>query len=192
MGRSCTGSSPGHRRTPPAWPRTRCRGAHAPTGTASVSRVGAVRGRRSGTSRTAISSGSTRWTARSTCLAKPPRPACTPCSASMRGPPRRWSAGSGADHDRERIMRYGDDIVALTRPVDAAGDLDPLVDRVDDARVVMLGEASHGTHEFYRWRALLTQRLISECGFSFVAVEGDWPDCDRVDRSVRGEPGAPA
>jgi erythromycin esterase-like protein len=89
-------------------------------------------------------------------------------------------------------MRYGDDIVALTRRVDTAGDLDALVDRVGDARVVMLGEASHGTHEFYRWRALLTQRLISERGFSFVAVEGDWPDCDRMDRGVRGEPGAPA
>jgi erythromycin esterase-like protein len=56
----------------------------------------------------------------------------------------------------------------------------------------MLGEASHGTHEFYTWRAALTRRLIEERGFSFVAVEGDWPDCERVDRSVRGAPGAPA
>ncbi|MBF6171924.1 erythromycin esterase family protein [Nocardia blacklockiae] len=55
----------------------------------------------------------------------------------------------------------------------------------------MVGEASHGTHEFYRWRALLTQRLITERGFSFVAVEGDWPDCARVDRAVRGGSGAP-
>jgi len=66
-----------------------------------------------------------------------------------------------------------------------------LLDRVGDARVVMIGEASHGTHEFYRWRALLTQRLITEKDFSFVAVEGDWPDCDRVDRVVRGPPDAP-
>jgi erythromycin esterase-like protein len=56
----------------------------------------------------------------------------------------------------------------------------------------MLGEASHGTHEFYAWRAAITRRLIEEKGFSFVAVEGDWPDCDRVDRSVRCLPGAPA
>jgi erythromycin esterase-like protein len=90
------------------------------------------------------------------------------------------------------MHRYGDEVAALARPVDAAGDLDALVERVGDARVVMLGEASHGMHEFYRWRALLTRRLVAERGFSFVAVEGDWPDCDRVDRSVRGEPGAPA
>lgn len=48
----------------------------------------------------------------------------------------------------------------------------------------MLGEASHGTHEYYRLREEVTRRLISELGFSFVAVEGDWPDCDRVNRAV--------
>ncbi|WNM42870.1 erythromycin esterase family protein [Micromonospora halotolerans] len=56
----------------------------------------------------------------------------------------------------------------------------------------MLGEATHGTHEFYTWRAAVTRRLVEERGFSFVAVEGDWPDCDRVDRSVRCRPEAPA
>ncbi|MDG4762768.1 erythromycin esterase family protein [Solwaraspora sp. WMMD406] len=56
----------------------------------------------------------------------------------------------------------------------------------------MLGEASHGTHEFYAWRAAITRRLIVERGFSLVAVEGDWPDCDRVDRSVRGRSDAPS
>jgi erythromycin esterase-like protein len=89
-------------------------------------------------------------------------------------------------------MSYQDDVVALSRPLTGAGDLDELVDRVGDARVVMLGEASHGTHEFYRWRALLTRRLIDEKGFSFVAVEGDWPDCERIDHAVRGLPEAPA
>ncbi|UWP87481.1 erythromycin esterase family protein [Dactylosporangium fulvum] len=54
----------------------------------------------------------------------------------------------------------------------------------------MLGEATHGTHEFYSWRAALTQRLITERGFSFVGVEGDWPDCERIDHSVRMRPGA--
>lgn len=83
------------------------------------------------------------------------------------------------------------DIAALARPLTGVDDLDPLIDRVADARVVMLGEASHGTHEFYSWRAEITRRLITECGFSFVAVEGDWPDCERVDRSVRGRPDAP-
>ncbi|WP_344653716.1 erythromycin esterase family protein [Cryptosporangium japonicum] len=81
---------------------------------------------------------------------------------------------------------HGDDLQALAGPLRDAGDFDPLLDRLGGARVVMLGEASHGTHEFYRRRAELTRRLIDERGFSFVAVEGDWPDCDRVDRAVRG------
>ncbi|HEX8629632.1 MAG TPA: erythromycin esterase family protein [Catenuloplanes sp.] len=88
--------------------------------------------------------------------------------------------------------RYGDDVAALATSLTHTGDLDALLERVGDARVVMLGEASHGTHEYYQWRSAITRRLIAERGFSFVAVEGDWPDCDRVDRSVRGVPGAPA
>jgi erythromycin esterase len=87
--------------------------------------------------------------------------------------------------------RYGDEVAGLATPLVDAGDFDVLLDRIGDARAVLLGEASHGTHEFYSWRARLTERLINECGFSFVAVEGDWPDCDRVDRSVRGRAGAP-
>ncbi len=66
------------------------------------------------------------------------------------------------------------------------GDFDPLLDLVGDARFVLIGEASHGTHEFYRERALLTRRLIEEKGFSAVAVEADWPDAYRVNRYVRG------
>lgn len=92
------------------------------------------------------------------------------------------------------MTRYRDEVIALTAPLSDPGDLDILLDRIGDARVAMVGEASHGTHEFYQWRAALTQRLIAECGFSFVAVEGDWPDCARVDRSVRllsGEPDDP-
>jgi erythromycin esterase-like protein len=68
----------------------------------------------------------------------------------------------------------------------AAGDHDRLLELVGDARVVLLGEASHGTHEFYRQRALITKRLIDECGFDAVAVEGDWPDAHRVTRFVQG------
>jgi len=90
------------------------------------------------------------------------------------------------------VRRYGDEVAALAAPLTDPGDLDVLLDRVGNARVVMLGEASHGTHEFYAWRAVITRRLIEEKGFSFVAVEGDWPDCDRVDRSVRCLPDAPA
>jgi erythromycin esterase-like protein len=89
------------------------------------------------------------------------------------------------------VSRYGEEVAALCRPLMDPGDLDVLLDRTGDARVVMLGEASHGTHEFYTWRAAVTQRLIEERGFSFVAVEGDWPDCARVDRSVRCAADAP-
>jgi len=66
-----------------------------------------------------------------------------------------------------------------------ASDLDALIDDIGDRRVVMLGEASHGTHEYYTWRTALSQRLIREKGFSFIAVEGDWPDCYRVNRYLK-------
>ncbi|MGY2128597.1 erythromycin esterase family protein [Blastococcus sp. SYSU DS0617] len=79
---------------------------------------------------------------------------------------------------------------ALARPLRNAGDLDPLLERIGGARIVAVGEASHGTHEYYAWRAALTRRLIEEQGFTVVAVEGDWPDCYRVNRSVRLLPGA--
>ena len=67
-----------------------------------------------------------------------------------------------------------------------SADVDELVDRLGYARIVLLGEATHGTHEFYRDRARLTRRLIAEKGFSAVAVEADWPDAYRVNRYVRG------
>ena len=72
------------------------------------------------------------------------------------------------------------------KPLRSSADLDPLMDRIGDARFVLLGEASHGTSEFYTWRAELSKRLIAEKGFSFIAVEGDWPDCYRVNRYVKG------
>ncbi|HKO57650.1 MAG TPA: erythromycin esterase family protein [Thermoanaerobaculia bacterium] len=65
-------------------------------------------------------------------------------------------------------------------------DFDPLLDLIGDARFVLIGEASHGTHEFYRTRADITRRLIAERGFTAVAVEADWPDAYRVNRFVRG------
>jgi erythromycin esterase-like protein/predicted phosphoribosyltransferase len=68
----------------------------------------------------------------------------------------------------------------------AAGDYDPLMARIGEARLALLGEASHGTHEFYRERAEITKRLIEEKGFTGVAVEADWPDAYRVNRYVRG------
>ncbi len=72
------------------------------------------------------------------------------------------------------------------RPLENPGDLDPLVERAEGARLVLLGEASHGTSDYYRWRAEITRRLVAERGFSFVAVEGDWPDCFAINRWVKG------
>ncbi|GIF22389.1 erythromycin esterase-like protein [Actinoplanes tereljensis] len=86
------------------------------------------------------------------------------------------------------MHRYGDEVAAIARPLRDPGDLDILLDRADHARVVLIGEASHGTHEFYQWRSALTRRLIEERGFDLLAVEGDWPDCARVDAAVRGGP----
>jgi erythromycin esterase-like protein len=68
-----------------------------------------------------------------------------------------------------------------------ADDYDSLLELIGDARFVLLGEASHGTHEFYQERASITQRLITEKGFTGVAVEADWPDAYRVNRYVRGQ-----
>jgi erythromycin esterase-like protein len=89
-------------------------------------------------------------------------------------------------------MTENDDVRALARPLRTPADLDPLLERIGDARIVAVGEASHGTHEYYAWRAALTRRLIEERGFGFVAVEGDWPDCYRVHRSVTLRDGADA
>jgi erythromycin esterase-like protein len=63
---------------------------------------------------------------------------------------------------------------------------DGVIDLVRDARFVLLGEASHGTHEFYRARSEITRRLVTELGFNVIAVEADWPDAYRVNRWVRG------
>jgi erythromycin esterase-like protein len=73
--------------------------------------------------------------------------------------------------------------------IGAPEDFDPLLPLVGDARFVLIGEASHGTHEFYRLRAEITKRLIREKGFTSVAVEADWPDAYRVNRYVGGRGG---
>jgi erythromycin esterase-like protein len=69
----------------------------------------------------------------------------------------------------------------------AANDYDPLLELVGDARYVLLGEATHGTHEFYRERARISRRLIEEKGFDAVVLESDWPDTYRVNEYVRGK-----
>jgi erythromycin esterase-like protein len=74
----------------------------------------------------------------------------------------------------------------------AAEEYDALLGAIGDARIVLIGEASHGTHDFYRERARITRRLIEEKQFAAVAIEGDWPDAFRVNRYVVGLEGAAA
>jgi protein-L-isoaspartate(D-aspartate) O-methyltransferase len=79
------------------------------------------------------------------------------------------------------------EIAAACEPFDAIETtrVDALLRRIGDARVVLLGEASHGTSEFYRMRERISRELIIKKGFRFVAVEGDWPDAARIDHYVR-------
>lgn len=76
------------------------------------------------------------------------------------------------------------EIVQALHPVSTAADYDRLIEVAGDAPFVLLGEASHGTQEFYATRAKLTQRLIRGKGFRIVALEADWPDTLRVHRCV--------
>ena len=90
-----------------------------------------------------------------------------------------------------RLYRLSEVVAEAAEPLpdpDDAG-FGAFFDRFGSARVVMLGEASHGTSEFYRARAAITKRLIEEHGFNIVAVEADWPDAAAVDRHVRQRPG---
>ena len=82
---------------------------------------------------------------------------------------------------RDEVIRS-----AHTLRADETTDYDELFESIGDARFVLIGEASHGTHQFYRERAEITKRLIAEKGFSAVAVEADFPDAYRVNRYVRG------
>ncbi|WP_207535239.1 erythromycin esterase family protein [Desertivirga arenae] len=73
-----------------------------------------------------------------------------------------------------------------TFKLESSKDLGPLLERVGEAHYVLLGEATHGTHEYYTWRTAISKRLIKEKGFNFIAVEGDWPDCYKLNRYVKG------
>jgi hypothetical protein len=110
--------------------------------------------------------------------ASAPRPATSPRTGAAPAPAAVRTAlrGGGAECCRRRDERA----------------FEPLMTLVGDARFVLIGEATHGTHEFYRDRARITQRLIAEKGFTGVAIEGDWPDAERVDRFVLGGGGPDA
>lgn len=93
-------------------------------------------------------------------------------------------------HESATTSELTAQVRAMARPLQKPADLDPLLDYIGQARYVLLGEASHGTAEYYTWRTRISQRLITEKGFSFIAVEGDWPDCYQVNRYVYGLPDA--
>ena len=92
------------------------------------------------------------------------------------------NAGQGSDDELSRL------IAEASEPLPAISDpgFASFIDRYADAKVVLLGEASHGTDEFYRARTAITERLVREHGFTVVAVEADWPDAARIDAYIRG------
>jgi len=77
-------------------------------------------------------------------------------------------------------------IKKFAKPFQGIDDLKPLIKEIANSKYVLLGEASHGTSEFYKIRAELTKKLILEKDFTFIAVEGDWPACQEVNRYVKG------
>src|SRR5215204_1414618 len=101
-----------------------------------------------------------------------------------------WDALSRTSPRRAANTSLLDEIRSLAHPLHTEEDLDPLIERIGDARYVLLGEASHGTSEFYTWRAAISRRLITEKGFSFIGVEGDWPDCYSVNRYIKAREGS--
>ena len=94
---------------------------------------------------------------------------------------------SSQDGRRSPVARL---VAECAEPIDRIEDvpLASLIDRIGDARVVLLGESTHGTSEFYRMRARITRELVLRCGFRVVAVEADWPDAAAVDRHIRSRP----
>jgi erythromycin esterase len=83
-----------------------------------------------------------------------------------------------------------DDVYGRAFSLKDASDLDPLIESIGERKYVLLGEASHGTSDYYRWRYIISRRLIEEKGFSFIAVEGDWSAAYELNRYVKDLPGA--
>src|SRR5438046_6366364 len=121
--------------------------------------------------------------------------------AARAGAAAKQRATGAADDECERAGKERDEMIANEsqdlvdvlrhdgRRFDASrteGLFDPLMKMIGEARFVLIGEASHGTHEFYDTRAALTRRLIQEKGFNAVVAEADWPDAYRVKHCVRG------
>ncbi len=100
-------------------------------------------------------------------------------------------SGSASPHRRPEVKMVGSALSkAIAKSCEAfktieSVDVEPLLRRIGDARIVLLGEATHGTSEFYRMRERISRELIEKKGFSFIAIEGDWPDAARIDHYVR-------
>lgn len=86
-----------------------------------------------------------------------------------------------AKHPQEPIFS---EIKNLAHPLKSEKNLEPLLQKLSNARIVMLGEATHGTEEFYELRKIISQKLIEDFGFNFIAVEGDWPDCYKLSQYI--------
>ena len=98
------------------------------------------------------------------------------CFSFLFGCKREQTPGTGTD-GTVRIPAH---------PLTSERDLDILINEIGNARVVLLGEASHGTAEYYDWRSAISRRLIQEKGFDFIAVEGEWADSYRVNQFIKG------
>src|SRR6478609_2819754 len=82
---------------------------------------------------------------------------------------------------------FGTEITKRANPLRGVDDLDRLINSIKNKKIVMLGECSHGTREFYEWRTTISKELILNHGFDFIAVEGDWPPCQEVNKYIRGQ-----
>jgi erythromycin esterase-like protein len=84
-------------------------------------------------------------------------------------------------------MTLQDEIFEIGKGFSEISDFSELIEKIKDKKVVMLGESSHGTQEFYEWRRLLSNELLSNHDFNFIAVEGDWPACERINQYIHGD-----
>jgi erythromycin esterase len=82
------------------------------------------------------------------------------------------------------MTEYENEIIKKAIPLRGEESLESLINGLRDKKIVMLGESSHGTEEYYRWRQLVSQELISKHGFRYIAVEGEWPDCQKINRFI--------
>src|SRR2546423_4266129 len=91
-----------------------------------------------------------------------------------------WTLDSATAQTVEKLCRAAHPLTGIR------SDYDPLLEMIGDAKYVLLGEATHGTHEFYKARAEITKRLITEKGFTVIAWEADWPAALRVSSFIQG------